>query len=552
VNVREKSLQSSGRCFSQNSDGFSTFSLQRGDLSTHITFEMPAVLRAVETVVKLFQKCTQLLANVFDFFCVHVDNPPNKVIQRSYRLSIFKFLSLYGAVVLRHPIDYTGDLLLTPRALKVALRRTWHAWSALHGEIDFDDLLISNVLRTGAPEAFLFINKNENLLKSISERADMQAGRERVTKSQTELNKLFEETTKDVKWDIVGARALIEFLFPGLNEQMWAKVIEAPQGINAHEPADCWSRLNKEDLEPGEIRDQDVLHAISEWKFSHSTNEGGNPNERITGTESELAKLICEKNRFAEKVEQFGCMIEGWDVRCLASEVFAKILREKKSASQGKDQEAFISLWRLSLDKNIRVDEHEEWVAKEIKKAFSVSLGFANDIYYYWRNQDREVVGHGSPTLELRKKVIDLAKKIFHGNGDIFAKVLDVSYLYSIYNLVVLFGQRDYCGPGFENEDWSWIGPLLTEGCKKKPNGFIPSVTLLTGDGTSSFRGGTFEHHFELQPDRIKKIFGDETKSLMQLLTTKVDLTHLDPQTKLTLEDARQKIANWASENQDV
>lgn len=32
VNITEKSLQSSGRCFSQNSDGFSTFSLQRGDL----------------------------------------------------------------------------------------------------------------------------------------------------------------------------------------------------------------------------------------------------------------------------------------------------------------------------------------------------------------------------------------------------------------------------------------------------------------------------------------------------------------------------------------
>jgi len=100
VDVRKESLQGSGRCFGQEGDGFNALALQAGDLAPHVTLQVPAGLRAVKTVIELFQKCSQFLADVFDFFRVHADSPPSKVIQRTYRLNIFKFLSSYGAVVL--------------------------------------------------------------------------------------------------------------------------------------------------------------------------------------------------------------------------------------------------------------------------------------------------------------------------------------------------------------------------------------------------------------------------------------------------------------------
>ena len=101
MNIRKESLQGSGRRFCQKGDGFSTLALQSGYLAPHVAFQVPAGLRAVKTVIKLFQKCSQFFANVFDFFRVHADNPPSKVIQRTYRLNIFNFLSPYGAVVLQ-------------------------------------------------------------------------------------------------------------------------------------------------------------------------------------------------------------------------------------------------------------------------------------------------------------------------------------------------------------------------------------------------------------------------------------------------------------------
>lgn len=50
-----------------------------------------------------------------------------------------------------------ASLLNTPRSLRHALGHTFAAWHTLYGEIDFNHLLAVNVLRFGAPEAFLFL-----------------------------------------------------------------------------------------------------------------------------------------------------------------------------------------------------------------------------------------------------------------------------------------------------------------------------------------------------------------------------------------------------------
>ena len=47
------------------------------------------------------------------------------------------------------PVDAILELTDNPRVLKHALRRTLTAWEKLAGEIDFDDLLIVNVLKGG-------------------------------------------------------------------------------------------------------------------------------------------------------------------------------------------------------------------------------------------------------------------------------------------------------------------------------------------------------------------------------------------------------------------
>ena len=52
-----------------------------------------------------------------------------------------------------------AQLLNTPRALRNVLALTYHVWRNLYGEIDFDHLLVANVLRNAAREAFSFIRE---------------------------------------------------------------------------------------------------------------------------------------------------------------------------------------------------------------------------------------------------------------------------------------------------------------------------------------------------------------------------------------------------------
>ena len=47
-----------------------------------------------------------------------------------------------------------------------ALRHTADAWEKLHGEVAFDELLVANVLRFDAPEAFNFLLRRVDTLRS--------------------------------------------------------------------------------------------------------------------------------------------------------------------------------------------------------------------------------------------------------------------------------------------------------------------------------------------------------------------------------------------------
>jgi len=507
----------------------------------------------VETIPYMSREHTFPILRMFRKYCLELHPKDIDCLapeKREKRAGFDRSETLDGFAVIddsfKHTIDYAERLQLTPRVLKTALRRTWHAWSTLHGEIDFDDLLFCSILRIGAPEAFMFVNENSRRLQSLYPQPSGETGKERDEKSRAILEELFKDRVSKATWDITAARKLVEFLFPGWKKtDFFARTIDAPQGVTTYQPTDYWGRLNREELRPSEIRDQEVLHAISDWKTSYDRQGDWKYVLDRLSTESDLGNAMLDRKGFPEKVEQFGALLDGKDVRYLASEVFGRILQSGKSIGKGEDQGGFIELWRLSLEK--QVNWHEEWVAGEIEKALHKSLRFANDIYYFWRLQDKGA-RHTWSSLALRKSVVALAQKIYGEKEDTLAAVLDTNYPYSIYHLVVLFGQEDQGGPGFDNEDWSWLSPVLLKGCRKHPAVLVPPVAVLAGETKHPFRKEEWD--VELQPDRISKIFGAETHSLMKLLTVETDLSHLEQQAKLTVEAIRAKAAEWISRNQ--
>ena len=66
-------------------------------------------------------------------------------------------------------------LVNTPRTLKFVLRHTDSLWKKLHGEICFDDLLMSTILRFAAGDAFDFLLRRFEILRIAAGEARIRA-----------------------------------------------------------------------------------------------------------------------------------------------------------------------------------------------------------------------------------------------------------------------------------------------------------------------------------------------------------------------------------------
>jgi len=117
---------------------------------------------------------------------------------------------------LEKPIDYVTELLNNPRVAKLSLRRSYQGWEKLCGEIDFDDLFMANVIRSAAPEVFMFINENIasfQYLSSIDENS-----KDRADKSRDKLQDELKKISEGKEWNYEALNKTIDYLFRGWTE----------------------------------------------------------------------------------------------------------------------------------------------------------------------------------------------------------------------------------------------------------------------------------------------------------------------------------------------
>ena len=157
------------------------------------------------------------------------------------------------------------ELLTTPRKLKHFIRDVDRAWEALRGEVELDDLIVLTALRQGAPEAFDFIVVNAETARSERPRDDDLAGTAEKTVSDR-WKSLRDSLTKanevQILVDSLGLRRL--------SPDRTIPVQSLPQGIHNDGPVDYLGRILAGRIPPGEIRDQEVLRDIENWKSSGS------------------------------------------------------------------------------------------------------------------------------------------------------------------------------------------------------------------------------------------------------------------------------------------
>lgn len=426
----------------------------------------------------------------------------------------------------RNPINVIAKITNNPRALKSSLRHTWHSWQALHGEVDFDDLLVAKVIYTVAPEAFAFMNEYAQKMRSL----DIRSSDEYSSKRSEEISKKIETAWHDINgsWNSDLMKVLINFLFP---EQIKNDFYRAnvPQGVINSSPNDYWIRLNKGELSRGEIPDQVILHGIQYWKT--------NPNN-IVYQGYTLSEAILQIEGFAATFEHFGNSLNGHEILSLAGEVLELIRKENVSLPKGAQYFGFIELWRLSLDQP--VPEHDTWLLAEIRKTVPISLRLANELYYYWRNQDHFMVSSKDKTPALRDGFIEAARQTYENNGQALVDAIMPEYIYDIHHLMIYYSEPDGGGPGFNPAEWKWLTKVLLAAGKINPQVIIPQLACLLTNEASTLKKG-FAYSFN--EERFNALFGEDKSVTVELLATRIDTASYDERDRNRIEYIHQEAA---------
>jgi hypothetical protein len=442
----------------------------------------------------------------------------------SEREQIVEMLNLFP----NKPINAITDLVMTPRTAKAALRRTWQAWQTLHGEINLDDLLVGNFIRSVAPEIFTFLNQNIDRLRLLDRETGSEGQKERQAGEREALSKEYFTIADRSKINQEAMNFLIEFLFPGWKQNTFFRS-DVPQAVALPpRPTNYWERLTKESLDTLEVSDQEILQQIETWK----TN-GGQETEC-------LAANLLERPEFAEKMTQFGSIIDGHEVRRLAGQLFHLILSHNERRGKQQHYRGFLELWRLAMDR--QVDEHEEWVLAQIRLALPISLRFANDIYFYWHNTEKSMITIDHPQPKLRNGVISAARATYGDKPEALVRAIEPGFHCCLFYLIIVYSQPRYGGSGLDLEDWSWLADPVLKAAATNPGVIIPE---LIGLAVRSGREGPDR----LDLDTIDRLFTGRTPKVMQLLLTEFDESELDEQGRQNVQFARAQADSWLRES---
>jgi len=450
-------------------------------------------------------------------------------------------LEQYLTIHLSHrPMDLINQIITTPRLLKIILRRVWNTWGVLHGEIDFDDLLVSNVLRFGAPEAFGFILANLNEIRGLQ----VEGIVENWDDNKKRLKQKWEKINQNVDWNGNAAEELLTFLFPYWNQKQQVDSIDIPQGIRHSDPTDYWRRLNLEEIIEHEVRDQKVLFALNNFK--------SNPDVICFNNQS-LYQALYDNDKIASKVEQFGrIFLNGNEIRDLAQKLFEIILSEIGSAAEKDSSPAFFPLWRLSTRSPIEKDTHDKWILNEIYKALSKSLSFANALYYYWKHNDRSLTGANAKDKvlfqDLRKDIIAKSRSLFANSPRDLIKVLSPKMPQSIYQFSILFSSEEEGGSGFKSNEWEWLMNVLLEAAELDTEVIILQICGLLVRTVPSHPHDKYVYKFEM--NLAEELFQNHLTQVMKLFVKNLEMYDIDEYEKQRMVFAKDTAAKWLEKKQ--
>ena len=395
------------------------------------------------------------------------------------------------------PLDAMVSLLHTPRALKHVLRRVDYVWRNLHGEAELDDIVIVSALRHGAEPAYKF------LIGGIeAARHEPNAILPRTKTVKEEWEKVIENIANGA-----AAKRLVDLLgIKQLTQDLAENVTRSsPQDIHQDGPTDYFRRIVAEELGPTELRDQRVLRDIERWQAS-----------RDVTLVAELLAESEESEQYVRVWDHFAFRHSDAELMELTERVVASVLKRDGSSAHG-DHSAITALSRR-CNRQLRSNQHADWLQTLILSAVPVSLHYVNDLYYYWTGNHGIV--DGAQRAAVRRAIIEEVRDMVR-TGEDLVKVLTTDHPYTVFRLITQTGE-DTGLPAFQA--WrDYLPPVLIDGTKSEPEIIIPEIANLAGNEQSgrTWNEGyppVFVNPYKIDRERMTTLFGERLNEALVLL----------------------------------
>jgi hypothetical protein len=392
------------------------------------------------------------------------------------------------------PPEAIARLLNTPRRLRHALARTYHAWKVLYGEIDWDSLLAINVLRFAAPEAFSFVIAHWHRLKEGPSDASRKYGQ--LEEVRATLRREWDAACSRAEWDPRSARALIDLLFPAA--PTWFDDDdrgERPrtQGLQGER---YWQRVLKGDIAPDEVRDQHVIRDMRQWNES--------PCEK-----SPLVTSLCSSSAYSDVWEDLACAYLARDSKkiLLLSEQVLTHIREEHGAAASVDSEGFLAVWRYATHHVEQVQGNREWLEQRITEAAAVSLELVKDLSSFWGTW-RDSILPAEERDALRVHVIHVLRERLT-DAEALERVVHPAHATVFHGLV--FDTGDHVATHTGPESWGWLGPVLLDGLRHGNPTVAIGVCCLVAKGKGRRPGAPSV----ADPTLLEAFFGDSSSEVI-------------------------------------
>lgn len=431
-----------------------------------------------------------------------------------------------------HPPEAVARLLNTPRSLRHALARTYHAWQRLVGEIDWDHLLAVNVLRYAAPEALSFVVTYWDRLNDQPPNEDYK--KREVEAVRSTLKQDWEKIISGVDWDVRAARALIDLIL--LESPAWfddKRQGESPRLQGVHQER-YWQRVLNEVLGPGEVLDQAVARDFREWCNTPSED-------------TELVRNLCLSSEYSDVWEPLACQFwelapRDWvaptqptierarQVLLLSEQVMSRICREHGSAASGQSQ-GLHSVLHVSNKCVPYTEGNREWLKDRIREAMSTSLALANILFRWWAAADRSIV-RSEEKSQVRESILEVAKDK-RSDSQNLRKIIDPKHSCELQTLVFRPSGDDHPTTTCTDIDsWKWLGPVLLDALKQGDEAIAVQIYWLVASLKADTRK---DNQYRVDSAAWHGFFGERTAEIVQLLEETIGRLEGDDQNRVRL-----------------